>query len=85
MQDPALESMLAGSTPRQFAMAGGLPSPRTALQGTPALLHGHQPAISRAASSASGFGGALPMLTFPTAGSAELTGALDEAGELAVV
>ena len=85
MQDPTLESLLAGSTPRQYTLAaGGLPSPLTAAQmgGQP------QPGAGGGGmggmgglSSGYGSGGALPMLTFPS-GSAEMGGGpLDEAGE----
>lgn len=81
MQDPTLESMLAGSTPRQYSLAaGGLPSPITAAAGQ--LHPAGGPLARQHAAGLLGCGpaGAPPLLTYPSL-SPELSGGLDEAGE----
>lgn len=82
MADPTLESMLAGSTPRQFALAGGLPLALAAGGLLGAAGHaapGGGPA-SRASSAVSAYSAAAPpMLTFPTA-PGELSAGADEGG-----
>ena len=84
MQDPALESLLAGSTPRQYTLAaGGLPYLLTAAQPGGQPQPGARGGGMGGLASGYGSGGALPLLTFPS-GSAELGGGpLDEAGECA--
>ncbi|KAL4430978.1 hypothetical protein ABPG75_006234 [Micractinium tetrahymenae] len=81
MQDPTLESLLGGSTPRQYSLAaGGLPSPLTAagvqLPGGPLARQGAG-AVTLGFAPASG----PPLLTFPSH-SPEMSGGLDEADVL---
>lgn len=89
MQDPSLEAMLAGSTPRHFTLAGGLPSPlASAGLGSAAPGAGGGagagPPISRVSSTVSAYSAAqLPMLTYPSGGAAgELSGGGDEGDEM---
>lgn len=87
MQDPTLESMLAGSTPRHFTLAGGLPSPRALLGGLPAAPGGGGGTgggtLVQASSTTSTYSTAAPpMLTFPSVASGELSGGGDEGDEM---
>lgn len=82
MQDPALESMLSGSTPRQYSLAaGGLPSPVAAAAGQLHPAGGTLPRHSAGGAAGHGTAGAPPLLTFPSH-SPQLSGGLDEAGGL---
>ena len=85
MQDPTLESMLAGSTPRQFTLASGLPSPLAGAAlggrapGTAAGMPGAGP-LTRVGSTASAYGASQPpLLTFPSGGA---SGGGDEGDEM---
>ncbi|PRW58175.1 autophagy-related 13 [Chlorella sorokiniana] len=82
MADPSLDSILAGSTPRQFTLAAGLPPPLAMAAGT------HGPAagahlLSRVSSTVSACSAAAPpMLEYPAASADMGGGGGDEADVL---
>lgn len=79
MADPSLDSILAGSTPRQFTLAAGLPAPLAAAAGgVPGTAAA--PLLSRVSSTVSACSAAAPpMLEYPAA---SMGGGGDEAGEV---
>lgn len=81
MADPSLDSILAGSTPRQFTLAAGLPAPLAMAAGGPQGIAAG-PLLNRVPSTASACSAAAPpMLEYPAVSADMGTGGADEAGE----
>lgn len=81
MADPSLDSILAGSTPRQLTLAAGLPAPLAMAAGGPQGIAAG-PLLNRVPSTASACSAAAPpMLEYPAVSADMGTGGADEAGE----